>query len=72
MTLPAPVPEVAGTGASSTGPGFCLSVTGAQPAGTGPGETGTGDFPPTTLRTCSRTYRGSSSLALSEKCELQT
>ena len=31
----------------------------SRPVGTGPGETGTGDFPLTTLRTCSRTYCGS-------------
>ena len=64
MTLPGPVPDslISSRDRSRTHRSRFLSFRDrSRPAGTDPGETGTDDFPPTTLRTCSRTYRGSCS-----------
>ena len=62
MTLPGQVPDslISSRDRCSTHRSRFLSFRDrSRPAGTGPGDTGTGDFPPTTLRTGSRTYRGS-------------
>ena len=62
MTLLGPVPDslISSRDRCSTHRSRFLSFRDrSRPAGTGPGKTATGDFPPTTLRTCSRTYRGS-------------